>query len=290
MSQILFLDIPKNFSFKQTVLSHGWYQLSPFQLDRENWILNLVLSYDKPYSVKVEEIGKQLEISILDDQVGAEVEVKVLRDVRHVFRFDDDLNDFYLQTKAENNLSWIAKQNAGRLLRSPTVFEDLVKTICTTNCSWALTKIMVTNLVEKLGENTAGGKKAFPTAALMAQKSEDFYREEIRSGYRAPYFVELARKVAEGKLNVESWLNADLPTSELKKEIKKVKGVGNYAAENLLKLLGRYDGLALDSYLRGEFYKKYNAGKVCDDKQIEVHYERFGDWRGLVIWCDMSEK
>ena len=31
----------------------------------------------------------------------------------------------------------------------------------------------------------------------------------------------------------------------MKKEIKKIKGVGDYAAENLLKLLGRYDGLAL---------------------------------------------
>jgi 3-methyladenine DNA glycosylase/8-oxoguanine DNA glycosylase len=81
-----------------------------------------------------------------------------------------------------------------------------------------------------------------------------------------------------------------LPTDELKKEMKKVKGVGDYAAENLLKLLGRYDGLALDSWLRSQFYKIHNNEKVCSDHKIERHYERFGSWRGLVMWCDMTER
>lgn len=288
MSTILTLSTPKNFSFRQTVLSHGWYQLSPFELEREKWILSTVLKHDAPRSVKISENAKQLEIEIADNQLSAETASLILRDVRHIFRFDDDLADFYQQTKAEKSLNWIGRQNAGRLLRSATVYEDLVKTICTTNCSWALTKIMVRNLAEKLGEPAADGRKAFPTAEAMAQKSEEFYRDEIRAGYRAPYFVELARKVADGKLNVESWLKTDLATNELKKEMKKIKGVGNYAAENLLKRLGRYDGLALDSYLRGQFYKKHNGGEICDDKRIESHYERFGNWRGLAIWCDMS--
>jgi len=69
-----------------------------------------------------------------------------------------------------------------------------------------------------------------------------------------------------------------------------VKGCGDYAAENLLKLLGRYDGLALDSWLRSQFYKKHNREKVCPDKKIERHYTKFGDWKGLAIWCDMTER
>ena len=32
------------------------------------------------------------------------------------------------------------------MLRSATVFEDIVKMICTTNCSWSLTKIIINNL------------------------------------------------------------------------------------------------------------------------------------------------
>ena len=124
----------------------------------------------------------------------------------------------------------------------------------------------------------------------MADVSPEFYREEIRAGYRSPYFAELAEAVADGKINPESWLESDLPTTELKKEMKTIKGVGDYAAENLLKLVGRYDGLALDSWLRSQFYKKHNTEQVCSDKEIEKFYEKFGNWRGLAIWCDMTER
>jgi 3-methyladenine DNA glycosylase/8-oxoguanine DNA glycosylase len=124
----------------------------------------------------------------------------------------------------------------------------------------------------------------------MADQSPEFYRDEIRAGYRSPYFAELAEAVAAGKVNPESWLDTDLPTVELKKEMKKIKGVGDYAAENLLKLVGRYDGLALDSWLRAQFYKKHHNEKVCDDKKIVEFYSKFGTWRGLAIWCDMTER
>jgi 3-methyladenine DNA glycosylase/8-oxoguanine DNA glycosylase len=289
MSQTIFIDTPPNFDFKRTVLSHGWCELRPNEFDQENWIFKTVLNSSKPISAKITEAGHQLKIEV-QDQIDNLTEAKIKRDVGHIFRFDEDLQDFYRIIKSEKHLGWVIKQKAGRLLRSTTVFEDLIKSICTTNCSWALTKIMVTNLVEKLGETASDGKKCFPTAEAMTRMPEEFFRNEIRSGYRAPYFKELAEKIADGKLEVESWIETEISTKDLKKQMKQVKGVGDYAAENLLKLLGRYDGLALDSWLRGQFYKKYNDGIACDDKQIHTHYERFGHWRGLVIWCEMTEK
>ena len=72
------------------------------------------------------------------------------------------------------------------------------------------------------------------------------------------------------------------------KEITSVKGVGNYAAENLLKLIGRYDGLALDSWTRAQFARARNRGRVASDKKISCFYAGFTSWRGLVLWCDMT--
>ena len=290
MKTILYPETPKNFSFRQTIYSHGWSQLLPFEVDGENLTLSYVFSKTdekKPVSATISETDGKLKTEIKD---GAKSGEKILRDVRHILRLDEDLSDFYKILKSEKRLNWIAAENAGRMLRSPTVFEDLVKTICTTNCSWSLTKIMVKNLVEKLGIQAADGKRAFPSAAQMASVSAEFYRTEIRAGYRSAYFAELAEKAASGKLNPESWLDSDLPTKELKKQMKVVKGVGDYAAENLLKLVGRCDGLALDSFLRSEFYKKHNGGIFCDDTHIRNFYEKFGDWRGLAIWCDMTGK
>jgi N-glycosylase/DNA lyase len=123
----------------------------------------------------------------------------------------------------------------------------------------------------------------------MASMPESFYRDQIRAGYRSGYFVELAELVAGGQLDPEAWLTSELETKDLKKLMKSVKGVGDYAAENLLKLVGRYDGLALDSWLRARFYAKHKSGEACDDREIELFYEKFGRWKGLAIWCDMSE-
>ena len=293
MTNILSVDAPDNFNFKTTLYSHGWSELAPFELDEENWKLHFVFDLkngQKPVSAVIYEEKGRILIELQTKKLSEETSEKILRDTRHILRIDENFREFYKFTNAEKKLKWISKKKAGRLLRSPTVYEDLVKTVCTTNCSWSLTKKMVSNLVEKLGETSETGKKSFPTAEAMAKMSPDFYRAEIRAGYRSPYFAELAETVASGKINPEEWLITDLPTNELKKEMKKIKGVGDYAAENLLKLVGRYDGLALDSFLRSEFYKRHNSETVCPDKQIEKYYEHFGSWRGLAIWLDMSEK
>jgi len=163
-----------------------------------------------------------------------------------------------------------------------------VKMICTTNCSWALTVKMINGLVDALGRESSGGRQTFPTPETMASMSEKFYRDEVRAGYRAPYLKELAERVASGDIDAESWLRSELPTPELKRDMKRVKGVGDYAAENMLKLVGRYDGLALDSWVRGKFARMHNGTRKASDKKIERYYSRFAEWRGLALWCDMT--
>ena len=275
-----------SFNFQLTVQSHGWYDLRPFRFDKANASLEYAfVESGKVVNALVRPSKEGLNIEL--DRAVSEKSV-IPQKVRHIFRLDDDLEEFYREFCGQDGFEWVRSRGAGRLLRSPTVFEDLVKTMCTTNCSWGLTKKMVANLVSLLGERSNSGYSAFPTAEAMAVRDEKFYRDEIRAGYRSPYFVELAEAVASKKLDPESWMGSELPTVELKKQIKSVKGIGDYAAENILKLLGRYDGLALDSWLRAQFYKKHNAGRKCSDKKIDKQYSKFGDWKGLAIWCDMT--
>lgn len=283
------IKAPREFNFRRTVLSHGWCALLPFEFDQKNWTLVRVLDVEQAEPVTVEISQKRGDLTIkASRRVAKQAAVGIERDVRHMFRLDDNLGEFYQALAAEPDFAWVAKEGAGRLLRSPTVFEDLVKMICTTNCSWALTQKMVSGLVNELGRTSADGRKSFPMAAAMAEKPERFFRDQIRSGYRAPYLAELARRVASGSLNVETWFTSDLPLNDLIKEMKSVKGVGNYAAENLMKLIGRYDGLALDSWTRAQFARLRNHGRVASDKKISRFYSRFDSWRGLALWCDMT--
>jgi len=283
------ISTPPNFNFKRTIVSHGWYGLLPFSLDSQNWTLTRVIEVGPKPPVTIVMSGRKRHVRVITSRpLNQNETAKVMRDARHILRLDDDLQSFYNTTIAEPEFAWIATQGAGRLLRSPTVFEDLVKMICTTNCSWALTVKMVTGLVENLGRESDDGRRSFPTPEAMATMPLKFFVDRVRAGYRAPYLKELAGRVASGELNVEEWLTSPLSTAELTKEIKGVKGVGNYAAENLLKLLGRYDGLALDSWTRARFFQIRNSGRKANDKKIARYYSRFKEWRGLAIWCDVT--
>ena len=282
------IKAPAGFDFRRTFQSHGWYSLPPFELVDDATLLRVLdAGGGAPVTVTIRGDGRALQLSTAR-KLGGRAAARVERDVRHIFRLDEPLAEFYAAVAADPDFSWIARDGAGRLLRSPTVYEDLVKSIMTTNCSWSLTRKMVTELVGNLGREAADGRRAFPNAEVMAARPVEFYREVVRAGYRAAYLKELAERVASGELDVEAWLTSELPTAELKREMKRVKGVGDYAAENLLKLVGRYDVLALDSWVRGKFAKVRNRGRVCDDKKIARFYSGFREWRGLALWCDMT--
>lgn len=285
----ILIEAPSNFGFLRTVASHGWWDLPPFDLQHEGTLIRVLdLPRQRPITISI--VAENGSIKITTPRKLSESNVRqVISKVCHMLRLDDDMTGFYAVVGGDPEFAWVSHQGAGRLLRAPTVFEDLVKMICTTNCSWALTKKMVEGLVANLGSESLGGGRSFPSAEAMAEQSEHFYRNEIRSGYRAPYLKQLAEQVASGSLAVESWLTSPLPTAELKREMKKVKGVGDYAAENMLKLVGRYDGLALDSWIRGKFSKMRAKGRKVSDQKIAKFYSRFDSWRGLALWCDMTK-
>jgi len=112
----------------------------------------------------------------------------------------------------------------------------------------------------------------------------------VRAGYRGDYLHLLATRIAKGELEVESWRDADLPSDEVYKRIKSLKGFGDYAAGNMLRLLGHFDRLATDSACRTVYKDSINKGvAAADDKEIAAYYQPFGQWRGLVQWMDVME-
>ncbi len=296
-----YISTPKNFNFWRTVYSHGWCALKPFVVDKEKLFLErsfttrrgkpvyCYLSDTKEGNIKVEY---QTEYELHQYE-----KFDLINQVARVFRLEEDLTEFYTEAKKDHRFKWVYKLKAGRLLRSPTVFEDVVKMICTTNCSWALTELIVNNLTLKLGKKFSVLKRngadsrvyTFPAPRAIASVDEEYLRKEIRAGYRAPYLLELANRIDSGELDIESWKQPELTTDELFRKVSQIKGVGPYAAGNLLKLLGHYDFLAIDSWCRTKFYKLHKGGRTVSDKSIEKFYNHYGKWRGLFFWLDVTK-
>ncbi len=70
--------------------------------------------------------------------------------------------------------------------------------------------------------------------------------------------------------------------------MRSVKGAGEYAAGNILRLLGRYEYLALDSWVRGKYSELYHGGRTVSDTTIARRYREHGQWRGLILWLEMT--
>jgi N-glycosylase/DNA lyase len=207
-----------------------------------------------------------------------------------MLNLDEDLAPLYAVAAADPDLAWIVA-GAGRMFRSPTVFEDVVKTICTTNCTWSATERMVGALVAKLGEESAGGfGHAFPTPVAMASAPEAFYRDVVRAGYRGAYLRTLAAEVAAGTLELEELRSAgpgELSDEEVAAQLLALPGVGPYAAAHVMMLLGRHSRLILDSWTRPK-YARLNGGRKLSDRQIERRFRRYGPYAGLAFWLFLT--
>jgi 3-methyladenine DNA glycosylase/8-oxoguanine DNA glycosylase len=167
------------------------------------------------------------------------------------------------------------------------VFEDVVKTICTTNCAWSGTVRMVSALVEHLGEGSDRGRRAFPTPQAMAEAPESFYRDTARAGYRGAYLRSLAASAAAGDLDLEGLTpDGGLDDEEVERRLLALPGVGPYAAAHVMMLLGRYGPLVLDSWTRPTYARL--AGRRASDAAIRRRFRRYGRYAGMAFWLYLT--
>lgn len=297
------VDVPEPFDLALTVRSHGWYDLPPWRWDEERRVLGrpLALATGRAVDVDVAQRGRGLAVRVVSGGRPTPAEERESRaQIASCLALDEDLAPFRrraAELEADRSagrrrdlpdLRWALARGAGRLLRSPTVFEDAVKTLCTTNCSWSLTRAMVSRLCERLGDPAPLGGRTFPSAAAMAAVPERFYRHEIRAGYRAPFLAALARDAASGALELEAFRSSHEPTESLAKRLRAIVGFGPYAAEHLLRLLGRHDHLALDSWTRAKLARLRGRRRVPTDRALRRWYAPYGEWAGLAMWLEVT--
>ncbi len=276
----------------RTIASHGFADLPPMRADPGACSLEVTLptARGRPRTVRIHP-GRDghAAITVLGRAPSPGQLADLARGVHHVLRLDADLSPFYALAAEDPELSWVTR-GAGRLLRSPTVFEDVVKTICTTNCAWSATERMVSAIVEHLGEPAPGAPRtgpsgrAFPTPERMAEAGEAFYRDVARAGYRAPHLLWISRAVAEGALDLEELArDRDMPDAEVERRLLALPGVGPYAAAHVMMTVGRYHRLVLDSWTRPTYAATLGRRRVSD-RAIERRFRRYGPWAGLAFW------
>jgi 3-methyladenine DNA glycosylase/8-oxoguanine DNA glycosylase len=270
----------------RSLTSHGVADLPPNVLDEDARTLETTLALPQGRARTIRIRAGRRGFALVDgSDIGARDGVLLADAARHMLRLDADLSAFYEVARDDPDLSWTVT-GSGRMLRSPTVFEDVIKTICTTNCAWSATVRMVGALVSELGVEAPDGRRAFPTPEAMAKASEAFYKNTVRAGYRGPYLRSLASDVARGKLDLEVLNDLKLPDEEVAARLLALPGCGPYATAHMMMLLGRYSRLILDSWTRPKYARL--RGRKASDKTIERRFRAYRDYAGLAFWLYLT--
>jgi N-glycosylase/DNA lyase len=264
------------------VYSHGCARLAPAQ------IVEQPLSYRRTLrlggslvTVTLSEQNGALEV-VSDRRVSGAVSRAIEHAIARMFRFDDNLAPFYAMIAGDERLRWAAS-GAGRLLASPSVFEDTIKTVCTTNCAWSAT-VRMTNALVELG----GG--AFPEPELVARTPDAWFKDVARMGYRGPYIKAIAREVASGALDLEALLpSAGRSDDHVEAALLELPGIGPYGAAHVMQLLGRHRRLVLDSWTRPSFLE-IEKKKRAKDSTIRRTFAKYGNYAGLAFWLTLTRR
>jgi 3-methyladenine DNA glycosylase/8-oxoguanine DNA glycosylase len=275
------------FSLNSVIHSHGWARLAPFNLEDETGELTYIFALENQHAVKLfidqNDVGVSIEVKDSINQAGQN---EIFTAINWMLGLDQEFSEFYELAREEPKLQHVETNAQGRILRSPTLFEDTIKTILTTNTAWSGTIRMAKTLVEQYGEPLSGNDpiNAFPTSDKIAATDEDTLRGQTRLGYRSPYILRLAKEIDSGELDLESLKTDDLPVEEVRQRLLSIKGVGSYAAANLLMLLGHYSYLTIDSWALKMISHEWYDGEPITPDEVEGAFEKWGQWKGLAYW------
>ena len=288
----LSLPTPGGFDLPRTACSYGYFLLAPnFWDPRERTLARpLRLRDGSPVNAVIRQARSAsggLRVELDAPARGAE-RTFVLGQVRRMLRLDEDAGPWRRALRRVD--PQLAEVAADRMFRSPTLFEDLIKTVTSCNVNWPNTRTMNRQLCLSFG----GG--AFPLPGQLAAAGEADIKELGRVGYRAGRIRELSRRVAGGELDLDALDDPTRPTQELYEAFRALPGLGPYAAGNLCHLVGRYDRLAIDTETRRHFCLHHRAqrpastdaaGNRALDARIAAHYAAAGPFAFKHFWSEM---
>ena len=279
MTTRITLTAPR-FHFPHLVYSHGWAWLAPFTWDESTQTLSRPIMVGQgchvPIAVRVQRAGSLNRVLLTAKEDLLPRQRQVIRaGVRRMLWLDKDFTAFHQVCAADPQLRFAARNRCGGMLRAPDLLEDLIKTVCTTNCSWGNTIGMCKALCRL-------GKGGFPTAASLLAFNERRLAAQVPLGYRAKTVLLLSRLHEEGRLPLDDWA-AQGDFTRIKETLMPVWGIGPYALAHILVLLGCYESIPVDSGAIAFLRKAHFGGKAVSPKEAVRPYERYGQYRFLAF-------
>ncbi len=287
MPTTLRITPPTDYHLPRDACSYGYFLLAPNRWHPRTQTLTRTLATDAgPTRLAITQPGVGDKLTVRCDRtLDRASQQRVRAGVTRMLRLDEPAETIAQFHKVDKR--W-KKSGRGRLFRSPTLFEDIVKTVTSCNVQWPSTVHMNRRLCEVLGDkHDAGG--TFPTSAKIARTRPSTLRARCRFGYRDARTVELAKLRRRGAID-EAWLeDPATPDEDVRAFLITLPGIGPYAAANIMQLLGRYAHLPLDteSVRHGKVVLGMTGTDAQIMKKVDAHFAPFDAHRFRSYWFEL---
>lgn len=284
---ILKIDTPSDFDLPRDVCSYGYFVLMPNYWDVSRQTLSRVLEFpDKPAACVIDQMDDGKLRVRFDRKLDRTEQSHARSQIIRMLCLDTETK----QIRAFHMVDprW-KKSGKGRLFRSPSLFEDVIKTVTSCNVTWPSTVNMNCRLCEVCGRKSASGAYSFPSAKKLARTRVGTLRGRCRVGYRDQRIVDLAKLFVKGHVD-ETWLtDPSVSDDEVFKFLISLPGIGPYAGGNIMQLVGRFSRLAIDTETIR--HGKSALGMIGTDAQVtkalHKHYDPFGEHKFRSYWFEI---
>ena len=264
-------------NLESTVKSHGWVNLPPFIWNEQKKRLHRHENMDgKQVELILAQKNEKMMCSCYSSSVLSKFDKSLLRErFLYMMGHEIQLDGFISLAKTlDPQIYKLANRGWARFLRGTSLFEDVVKTLFTTNASWQFTQLMCRRLLEECPrqDQTIQNSLFFPSLEEISEISVSVLEKKCKLGYRAQYLKNVARAFME-KDSFAGW-----STSEVLSYLKGVKGLGEYSINHIGMLLGKYDQIPVDSEVRGYFRQ---VGRPENREFIYSHYQNWHPYEFL---------
>ncbi|MDP1661015.1 MAG: hypothetical protein Q8L55_03785 [Phycisphaerales bacterium] len=293
------LAVPADYILARDACSYGYFLLAPNYWHVPTQTLWRVVELPSgPVRIGISQPGATWRVAkgralvvSTHRAVGKADRPELARQVTRMLRLDEQPDVLAAFHRLDGR--W-KRLGSGRLFRSPTMWEDVVKTVTSCNVAWPNTMTMNARLCEVYGAPVPGlgvGAKglSFPTPETIARQRPLSLRTRCRVGYRDARIVALAKMFVSGEVRPGWFEDPATPDEDVRAALIELPGIGPYAAHNVMQLLGRYGHLPLDSesvrHARTILGFKGPAPRMM--KRLERHYAPFGSHKFRSYWLEL---
>jgi len=280
------LTCPAFYDLNATTHAHGWKYLAPFSWEDDTGTLRFAAAMDETaVDIDCRQVKSRIKIRITSHGTLSSNQLKRVKEsIQRSLCLDVETQGLLEKAeKVDLKYANLVRKGAGRMLRSPTLWEDAAKTLFTTNCSWALTKKMCESMcADRFAPVSPSGIYPFPLPQRIAAYSTKQLKTLVRVGYRAEYLKALAEAFSIdpylGNLETDGY---DYRAAD--SLVRRLKGFADYACAHLLVLAGYYDNIPVDSTVVSFLKENYRVRKP--HSFVVRHYRKWGSdrWWGYKL-------